>query len=63
VYTKVWLESRKERRQKERGINRAIILIWILKKWDVENMDWIHLVQDGDQCRAVVIMVMNLFVP
>jgi hypothetical protein len=28
-----------------------------------EGVDWMHLIQDKDQCRAVVITVMNIRVP
>jgi hypothetical protein len=40
--------------------DERIILIWILKNQDV---DWNYLVQDKDQCHAVVNMVMNLQFP
>jgi hypothetical protein len=29
----------------------------------LRGMDWIHLAQNGDQCHALVDMVMNLSVP
>jgi hypothetical protein len=39
-----------------------IILKWILKiGW--HGMDWIHLAQDRDKWRALVITAMNLWVP
>jgi hypothetical protein len=42
---------------------RWIILKWIFKKWDGEDMDWIDLAQDRDNRRALVNVVMNLWVP
>jgi hypothetical protein len=45
----------------DRGVDGRIILIWILRKWDVEGMDWIVLTQD--KWRALVYAVMNLRVP
>jgi hypothetical protein len=44
------------------GVDRSIILKWILRKWGGE-MDWIDLVQDGDRWQALVNAVMNLRVP
>jgi hypothetical protein len=39
-----------------------MILKWILERgWN--GMDWIDLAQDRDQWRALVNMVMNLWVP
>jgi hypothetical protein len=29
------------------GVDGSKILIWILKKWDLDGMDWIELVEDG----------------
>jgi hypothetical protein len=34
------------------------IRFWSLREIDCGGMDWIHLIQDGDQCRAVA-TVMN----
>jgi hypothetical protein len=34
-----------------------------LKEVTWEGMDWLHLAQDSDQCRAVMNMVTNLRVP
>jgi hypothetical protein len=34
----------------------------VMETW-CEDVDWIHLSLDGDQCRAVVNTVMNLRVP
>ena len=42
------------------GIDRRIILRWIIRKWDGGGMDWIDLVQDRDSCPALVNEVMNL---
>jgi hypothetical protein len=45
-------------RPKRKG---KIILKWIFKKWDVD-LDWIELAQDRDRWRALVSVVMNLWV-
>ena len=47
----------------EPSIDGKIILRWIFRKWDVWGMDWIELAQDRDRWRAVVNVVMNLWVP
>jgi hypothetical protein len=44
---------------KDRGVDRRIILKWILGKWN-GSMDWNDLVQDRDTRRAVMNAVMNL---
>jgi hypothetical protein len=31
------------------GVGGRIILRWIFRKWDVESMDWIELVQDRER--------------
>lgn len=41
------------------GIYGIIILKWTWTECDV--MDWIHLAQNTDRCRAVVNTVMNIF--
>jgi len=45
------------------GINGRIILEWILREMGWEVMDWMHLVENRDQCWVLVKMVMNLWVP
>jgi len=52
-----------KRQREDLGVSGKIILEWTLGKLDVENMGWIHLVQYGDQWRALVNTVMNLRVP
>jgi hypothetical protein len=42
------------------GVNGKIILNWI---FGLEDVDWMHLAEDRDQCRAVVNTVMNLRIP
>jgi hypothetical protein len=39
------------------------ILTWILREIGWDGIDWIDLAQDRDQWRALVNMVMNLWVP
>jgi hypothetical protein len=57
-----WWESQKEKAHwEDQGVGRWTILKWILEIWD--GMDWIDLVHDRDQWRALVNMVMNLRVP
>jgi hypothetical protein len=33
----------------DRGVGGRIILRWIFRKWDVGDMDWIHLAQVRDR--------------
>jgi hypothetical protein len=44
-------------------VGRWIIFKWILRELGWGGRDWIDLVQDGDQWRALVNTVMNLRVP
>jgi hypothetical protein len=47
----------------DRDIDGRIILEWNLKEIWWVGVDWMHLVQDRDQWRVLVNMVMNLWVP
>jgi hypothetical protein len=62
ITTTEW-ESQMERDHwEDQGIGGWTILKWILEvEWD--DMDWIDLAQDGDQLRAHVNIVINLWVP
>jgi hypothetical protein len=57
-----WGDLREGDHLGEPGIDRRLILKWILKKWG-GCMDWIELAQDTDRLRALVQAVMNLRVP
>jgi len=48
---------------KDLGVDRRIILKWFLKEVMCENMDCVHLAQDGDKWRVVINMVVNVEVP
>jgi hypothetical protein len=59
LYTKFLSADLKEREDLEDlGIDRRIILNWILKK--CESVDWIHLAQNRDQWRVLENPIMNL---
>jgi len=45
------------------GVDVRIILRWTFRKWDGGEMDWIDLAEDRDRWRALVNVVMNLWVP
>jgi hypothetical protein len=57
-----WWESQKRPlgRPKHRWVDNIII---DLREKGLDGMDWIDLAQDRDQWRALVDMVMNLWVP
>ena len=64
AYTGFWWGNLRERDHLgDAGIDGRIILRWILRKWDVGGTDWIELAQDKGRWRAVVIAVINLWVP
>ena len=52
AYTEYWWGSLRVRDHLEDpGVDGRIIFRWILRKWDVEIMDWIDLAQDGNRWR------------
>jgi hypothetical protein len=56
-----WWESQKERHHWEgQDIGRWTILKWVLERQD--GIDWIDLAEDRNQWRALVNIVMNLWV-
>jgi len=63
VYRVWWVNLRERDRLGDQGVDGRIILRWIFRKWHVEGMDWIELVQDRDRWRALVNAVINLRVP
>jgi len=64
AYTGFWCGNLRERDHLgESGVDGRIILRWIFRKWDVGGMDWIEVAHDKDRWRAVVNVVMNLWVP
>jgi hypothetical protein len=61
---KFWWENLKGRDQsKDKGVDAMIILERILEKKELENVNWIHLVQDRKQWWALAKMITNLRVP
>ena len=58
-----WGDLRERNHLEDPGVDRRIILRWILRKLNVGGMDWIELAQDRDRWRALVNAVMNLRVP
>jgi hypothetical protein len=61
-YTGFWLENLEGRDHLGNlGLDGRIILNWIINR--VEYVYWIHLSQDRVKLWALVIMVMNLWVP
>ena len=41
-------------------VDGRIILNWILRKWDVGDIDWMELAQKRDRWRALVNVVMKI---
>ena len=61
VYTGFWWGNLRERDHLgDPGVDRRIILRWIIKEVGCGGMDWIELAQDRDRWRALVTAVMNL---
>jgi len=56
-----WENSRKREHLEEPGVYRRILLKWIFKKCE-EGVKWIDLVQNRDRWRALVNVVMKLYV-
>jgi hypothetical protein len=44
-------------------VGGRIILKWFLDKTGWSGMDWIHMAQDRDLCKALVKTIMSLRVP
>jgi hypothetical protein len=64
MHTILWLENLKGKGHLEDlGLDGRIILEWILGIIWWEGADWMHVAQDRDQWRALVITIMNLWVP
>jgi hypothetical protein len=58
----LWGNLREGDRSEDTGMDRRVILKWILEKWD-GGMDWIYLAQDTDGWLALVNAVVNLRFP
>lgn len=64
MYTGLWRENLKGTDHLEDlGIDGRILSKWILKTWNGEGMDWIHLTHNRDSWWARVNTVMKLGVP
>jgi hypothetical protein len=64
MHIRYWWESQKERDHwEDQDVGGWTIIKWILIEIEWDGMDWIDLVQDRDQWRTLVNMVMNLRVP
>jgi hypothetical protein len=64
MYIGNWCESQKEReRWEDQDVGGWKILKIILREVRCNGMDWIDVVQDRDQWRALVNTVLNLRVP
>jgi hypothetical protein len=64
VHTGLWWGSlRKGDHLEDPGVDGRIIFKWIFERLGGSGIDWINLAQDMDIWRALVITVMNLWVP
>ena len=55
-----WGNLRERDSLEDQVVDGKIILIWILRKWEVRSTNWIELAHDRDSWRALVNAVMNL---
>ena len=54
MHTGYWLVNLRETDQwEDLGVDRTIILIWIIRKWN-RGIDWIDLAQDRERWRDLV---------
>ena len=58
-----WGNRREGDHLEDPDVGGRIILKWIFREGGMGDIDWIDLVQDRDNWRAVVNAVMNLRVP